>query len=152
MSSSVVPGVYRFFFTWFDPVVAFAGAYMDFFAPDTVMNSLIPNYLHDPHHMFVFQQMGGGMLSISFLSAVLLRYSTDLGVWKCLQASVLIVDIATLYSCWDALKGQGRLQLGALRGEDWGTIGLTTFVTVLRVAFLAGFGFKKQQRSGMKSA
>ena len=63
------------------------------------------------------------MLSISFLSGILLRYSTDLGVWECVQASIFIVDLATLYSVWDALRVQGRLRLGASRGGELGTVG-----------------------------
>ncbi|KAF2000630.1 hypothetical protein P154DRAFT_522247 [Amniculicola lignicola CBS 123094] len=117
---------------------------MDFAARDFVVNSLVPNEPPlNPHYAFIFQQAGGGMLAVSFLSGALLRATDDLKVWKYIQAAILIIDVATLYSAWDALRVQDRLRLAAMRGEDWGTVGLTVFVTVLRIVFLAGVGFKK---------
>ncbi|KAF1995555.1 hypothetical protein P154DRAFT_610740 [Amniculicola lignicola CBS 123094] len=145
MTTEVVPGVYRFFFTWFDPIVSFAGAYMDFAARDLVINSLVPNAPPcNPHYAFIFQRAGGRMLSVSFLSGALLRATDDLKVWKYIQTAILIIDVSTLYSVWDALRVQGRLRFGATRSEDWGTVGITLFATVLRVAFLAGVGYKKR--------
>jgi len=83
------------------------------------------------------------MLAVSYLSGVLLRATNDLKVWKHVQTAILLIDIAMLYSAWDALRLQGRLGFADWRGEDWGTVGLTMFVTVLRLAFLAEVGFKK---------
>lgn len=80
------------------------------------------------------------MMSISFLSAVLLRYSTDLGVWKCLQASTLIVDVATAYSVLDGLRIQGRLGWGGVRKIELGALALVGFSGCLRAAFIAGVG------------
>jgi hypothetical protein len=149
MTTSVVPGFYHFFFTWFDPIVAFSGAVTDFVSPDFVINSLVPKTLRNeegcnPNYKFIFQQAGGGMIAVAFLSGALLRATNDLKVWKYVQAAILLIDIATLYSVWDALRLQSRLQVSTWRGEDWGCVGLTTFVTVLRVAFLAEAGFRKR--------
>lgn len=148
MTTSVVPGFYHFFFTWFDPIVSFSGAITDFVNQDFVVNSLVPKALRNeesvnPNYKFIFQQAGGGMFAVAFLSGALLRATNDLKVWKYVQAAILIIDIAGLYSIWDALKSQDRLQLSTWRGEDWGCVGLTSFVTVLRVAFLVEAGFKK---------
>ncbi|KAF2875989.1 hypothetical protein BDV95DRAFT_287720 [Massariosphaeria phaeospora] len=148
MTTSVVPGFYHFFFTWFDPIVSFAGAITDFVSPDFVVNSLVPATLRNeagvnPNYRFIFQQAGGGMVAVAFLSGALLRATNELKIWKYVQTAILLIDFAMLYSAWDALKLQGRLSPAAWRGEDWGTVGLTTFVTVLRIAFLAEAGFTK---------
>jgi hypothetical protein len=148
MTTSVVPGLYHFFFTWFDPIVSFSGAVTDFVSQDFVITSLVPKVLQEkegvnPNYKFIFQQAGGGMIAVAFLSGALLRATNDLKVWKHVQAAILLIDIAMLYSVWDAFRLQGRLQPASWRGEDWGAVGLTGFVTILRVAFLAEVGFKK---------
>ena len=148
MTTTILPPFYAFFFTYFDPLISLSGAITDFIAPNFVVNSLVPaSHLHTPslhlHYNFIFQQAGGSMLAVSFLSGVLLRSSTDLKVWKHVQTAILLIDLATLYSAWDALRLQDRLEFRTWRGEDWGTVGLTAFVTVLRVAFLAEVGFRR---------
>ena len=92
------------------------------------------------------------MLYISFLSATLLRYTTDLAVWKLVQAGILIVDVVMLFSIWDAWKYQARLSPGQMRGEDWGSVATTAFVTVLRLLFLLEIGFKKTRGAFAKRA
>jgi hypothetical protein len=148
MTTSLVPGFYRFFFTWFDPIVSFSGAVADFVSQDLVIDSLVSRTIRNeegvnPNYRFIFQQAGGGMFAVSFLSGALLRATNDLKVWKYVEAAILLIDIAMLYSAWDAFRLQDRLLPTTWRGEDWGTVGLTVYVTVLRIAFLAEVGFRK---------
>jgi hypothetical protein len=143
MTTSMIPPFYRIFFTWVDPIIAASGVWLGFAAPDTMVNSLLPGGVHDHQIKFIFQQHGGGMLNIALLSAGLLRASNDLKVWNWVQGSILAVDFVGLYSIWDALRSQSRLNFGALRSEDWGCIAITGFVTVLRILFLVGVGFNK---------
>ena len=90
----------------------------------------------------LFQQLGGFLLGTAFMEAVLLRYSGDVNIWKLVQATILIVDIAILYALWDALSQQGRLQPSKLRGEDWGCVAITGFVTIVRSLFITGLGLR----------
>ncbi len=129
--------------TYLDPMISLWGAYMDFFTPDVVLNAYIPNPARKPQHDMLFQQLGGSMLHFAFLSAVLLRYTDDLGVWKILQTAFLIVDIVGLFSVWDALGKQDRLYFAAVRWEDWGCLAILGFCALLRVAFLAELGFRR---------
>ncbi len=153
-STPAIPAFYRIFFTYIDPLVASWGAYMDFFTPDTVLNSFVPNSARNPAHDMLFQQLGGGLLNIAFLSAVLLRYTNDVKIWKIVQLGILIVDVVGLYSLWDGLGRQGRLDPRGWRGEDWGCVGITGFVTVLRMMFMAEVGFRsgraRMKRDGSK--
>ncbi|CAI6342081.1 unnamed protein product [Periconia digitata] len=151
MTAHVIPRFYRFFFTWLDPMIAFSGGLTDFVSPDFIVNSLVskelrPELAVNPTYKFIFQQAGGAMFAAGFLSVALLRATNDLKIWKHVQAAILIMDFATLYSAWDTLRLQGRLMAG-WRGEDWGTVGVTAFVTLLRIAFLAEVGFRPKPAS-----
>ena len=54
---------------------------------------------YDPRYRPVFQQLGGGLLSVALLSAAIPRVAPDdLKVWKALQAAILLLDIAMLWS------------------------------------------------------
>lgn len=127
----------------------FWGASLDFFAPDTVLTSFVPNAVRNPRHDMLFQQLGGSLLNIAFIDAVLLRYTADLVVWKIVQRAVLLVDVTGLYSLWAALSQQGRLNPAVWRGEDWGCVGITGLVTVVRILFIVEVGFRSR-RAAMK--
>jgi hypothetical protein len=148
MTTSVVPGFYHFFYKWFDPIVSFSGAVTDFVSQDFVLNSLVPRTLRNEegvnqNYRIIFEQAGGGMFAVAFLWGALLCATIDLKVWKYVLAAILIIDIAALYSTRDALRLQDRLRLAVRCSQDWGTVELTVFVTVLRIAFLAEAGFEK---------
>lgn len=150
-SGIAIPTFYRILFTWIDPIVAIWGAYLDFFEPDMVLNSFIPNSARNPDHDLLFQQLGGGMLNIAFVQAILLRYTNDIKIWKIIQAANLIVDIVMMYSLGAALMHQGRLSPADWRGEDWGCLGITGFATIVRIFFVAEVGFRKRVPEVKKS-
>jgi hypothetical protein len=135
-----IPGVYRTIFTWVDPLICLHGAYLYFFDRETVIRSFIPNSSRNPAHDMFFYQMGGNMLCLGALSTFLLRYTSDVGVWKIFQAAEWIVDVAMLWGIYDMLVMQGRLSIGALRWEDWACIGITGTAAVVRGLFVAGVG------------
>ncbi|PVH92360.1 hypothetical protein DM02DRAFT_619988 [Periconia macrospinosa] len=147
MTTNRVPGFYKIFFTSVDPIIALSAAITNFVSQDFLVNSLVPRTLRNeddvnPQYKFIFQQAGGAMLACAVLSGGLLRATNDLKVWKYVQMAILLMDFAALYSFWDALRLQSRLWT-AWRSEDWGTVGLTLFITLTRIAFLAEMGFKK---------
>lgn len=122
---------------------------MNLFTPDKVLDAYIPSTLsrRDPAHFMLFQQLAANLLMVAFLSVVLLRYTADVKVWKILQASILLVDLALLYSQWDAIGKQGRLSLDGMRAEDWGCAAITGTVVLVRLLFLAEIGFAPRNRS-----
>jgi hypothetical protein len=138
--STRYPAFYRIFFTWLDPLVCIWGAYMDFFDPTLVLSSHIPNLPADIGHTMILRQRGGGMLNFGFISAVLLRYTTDLNIWRIVQFACLIVDFTEFWGGFGALGTQGRLDVGTWRVEDWATMGITGTATLVRMAFLMGIG------------
>jgi hypothetical protein len=145
------PAFYRIFFTWMDPIVCVWGAYMDFFDPTLVLSSHIPNLPHDIGHAMILRQRGGGMLQIGFLSAVLLRHTTELTIWRIVQASCLLVDIAYFVGAFGALSAQGRLGWQSWRAEDWGALAITGAATLARTMFLMGVGLEDRKRTAKRS-
>jgi len=96
------------------------------------------------------QQLGGFFIATIVLQVVLLRYTQDVNIWKIVQFSILINDYALFHSLWVALSAQKRLDFGKIRAEEWGTIGITAFVTVARVLFLAGVGLGRKAGGSKK--
>ena len=140
--AATIPLLYRVFFTWVDPIICVWGAYMDFFDPTLVLSSHIPNPTPDIGHAMILKQRGGGMLNFGFISAVLLRYTYDLKVWSIVQISDFIVDLAYFWAVYGVLREQERLDVGKWRAEDWGSVVITVTAGLVRLAFLAGVGFK----------
>ncbi|KAK3716706.1 hypothetical protein LTR37_006336 [Vermiconidia calcicola] len=144
---SHIPAFYRFYFRWSDPAVCLWATYMDFFTPDVVVNAFVPASIsaRNEYQDFLLQQLGGSTLMLAFLAIVLLRYTSDVKIWKILEAAVLVYDFSLLYSSWYALDYQGRLSVGALRWEDWGGIAITGQAVFVRTAFLLGAGLSKHK-------
>ena len=147
MADEHIPAFYRFYFKWSDPIVCFWAVYMDFITPDVVFNAFAPIASFGPRnlqHDFLLQQLGGASLMLGILALVLLRYTSDIYIWKILQFAVLSFDLVLLYSIYDGLEKQQRLSFGALRAEDWGDIAITGLAAVVRSAFLLDVGLPKR--------
>jgi hypothetical protein len=150
-SSVNIPSFFRLFFTWLDPIICIWGAYMDFFDPTLVLSSHIPHPTADLGHAMILKQRGGGMLNFGFISAVLLRYTNDIKIWRIVQVSLLIVDFACFWAIWDVLGVQQRLSPSSWRAEDWGSIVITGTATLTRVLFLLGVGVKSKVNTHKKT-
>jgi len=98
----------------------------------------------------ILKQRGGGMLNFGIMSAVLLRYTNDMNVWRIVQLSCFVVDLAYYWAVWEVLAKQGRLSVGTWRAEDWGSIGITAFAGLVRLAFMARVGFGEASRNDKK--
>lgn len=136
-----LPSIYLLWFKWLDPLICTWTVYMNLFTQDMVLNTFVPNATRNPAHDTLFHQMAGNFAALAILSAALPRMTQDLRLWKLLQFSIFVVDLFGLYTVWWNLSTQGRLELGAWRGDDWGTVLLTVAATVIRGAFLAEVGF-----------
>lgn len=80
---------------------------------------------------------------MAFLMVFMLRYTTDVKIWKIFEFGILMTDFTLFLSLYGALEEQGRLDVAKVRWEEWGTIAITGLVTVIRVAFLMGLGFER---------
>lgn len=139
-----IPTFYRLVFTYFDFFNCILASYFYFFRRD-----ISERYIHptprNPDHDLVYFNMGGTMLLIGVLHGGLLRYTTDLNVWKIVNFAVLLLDLSLLAGVGDGLAKRGVTSLEGVTSEDWANISITSFVTVVRVAFIAGVGIKRDK-------
>ncbi|OHE90965.1 hypothetical protein CORC01_13742 [Colletotrichum orchidophilum] len=94
-------------------------------------------------------QIAGHLLSNALLSALLLRATHDLKIWRIYQLALLIVDASLLYGTFASYALQGRLAnpLSTWRLEDWGALSITLLAGLTRAAFLFGVGFPAKERT-----
>jgi len=151
-SARGIPLFYRLFFTWLDPIICLWGAYLDFFAPRTVLSSHILNDTPDIGHIMILKQRGGNMLNFGFISAFLLRYTSDPKIWHIIEIGLLITDFAYFLAVFGALNAQHRVLPETWRAEDWGSLVVTGVATLVRLAFCARVGFSGDEEGEEKRA
>lgn len=139
-----IPLFYRIFFTWVDPAISMPSIWAHFAAPDFILDTYIPKSMsvRNPDHDMLFFHLAGSFMTIAVMSAVLLRYTSDLGVWKIVQFGIILYDFEICYSTWHFLGKQGRLDPAVWRSEDWGNLGFMAVIIAVRLAFLSGVGLK----------
>lgn len=92
----------------------------------------------------ILKQRGGTMLNFGFISAFLLRYSSDPKIWHIVQIGLLITDFAYFPAVFGALNAQHRVLPETWRAEDWGSLVVTGVATLVRLAFCARIGFAEE--------
>ncbi|KAL4937824.1 hypothetical protein BDV06DRAFT_202199 [Aspergillus oleicola] len=139
-----IPLFYRLILLWFEPISSGFGCYMNLFDKDMYLNSFIPPALatRDPTHNLLFNQLGAGFFVVATTQGVLLRYTNDVNVWKMLNGCLLGWDFILLWSLWDGLSAQGRLDPSVWRADDLSAIVPTIFMTFVRAAVVAGVGLE----------
>jgi hypothetical protein len=140
--ATAIPGIYRFLFTWYDPLVVGLGVYLALFNRDAFINSFIPNTQRNPAHDYLFYQLTGYMLYLAIIGVVLLRYTSDIGVWKITMGAVMVIDATLFIGVYPSLQAQGRLSPSTWRFEEWASFGFTAFSFCNKLLFVAGVGLK----------
>jgi hypothetical protein len=143
-----MPAFYWYYCTVVDPLLSLSAVYMHYFSPSTFMD---PGFARDskygaitPSHRFIMHQFGGVFMAWAYLAGVMLRETTDMKVWTRFQTALVFTDLAVLYSQWKALEAQGRLDLGQLRWEESSNAVILVVILLIRVGFVAGWGFTKK--------
>jgi hypothetical protein len=151
-SQKNIPLFYRIALLWYEPITSGLGAYLVLFQPDKYLNSFIPpSYASRNHtHDILLNQLAAAFVYVSLSQGVLLRYTNDITIWKIVNGCFLGWDFILLYSIWFGLSAQGRLDFAEIRGDDWGVIGATLGVTLIRSALCLGVGFRKEKGRGKR--
>jgi hypothetical protein len=146
-----IPGVYWYFCTVVDPLLSLSAVYLNYMSPATFMDPGFarnsPHAKITPSHQFLMDQFGGTFAAWMFLMLTMLRETTDLKIWTRFQSALIFTDVAVLFSHWRALEAQGRLGLGMLRWEEGSNIAILITILLIRVGFVAGWGFPKGSAS-----
>lgn len=141
---SDIPLFYRIVLLWYEPFSAALGVWGTLAKPDMYLNAFVPSTLsvRNPTHDMLFNQIGAAFFFVATSQGILLRYTSDVGVWKILNGCLLGWDAILLYSLWSGMQMQGRLDPGAWRFEDWWAVSMTVFITVVRSCVVAGLGLR----------
>jgi hypothetical protein len=147
-SGVLVHPFYRIWFTWVDPFMTWLTVVMVATDPNSMMEAWCPPELatRQPMHDFVLHQLAGLFAFLGVIITVLLRYTSDIGVWRIVQAGILAVDVTIVVSMVYSLGQQGRLDPSVWRGMDWMNAVVTVGVGIIRALFLLGLGNKTVQR------
>ncbi|KIW33772.1 uncharacterized protein PV07_00596 [Cladophialophora immunda] len=145
MSSSTIPAFYRVFFSTVDPLIALSGALTQLLAPRTLLtlyngsSATLPPAIETTA---LLDSGAGYLLSTMLLQLVLLRLRpADRAVWRCLEAAILVQDVAVVAAVARALDAQHRLAWPLLlRPGEWANLAILAGVGALRAAFLLGVG------------
>ncbi|KAK1061150.1 hypothetical protein LTR12_004828 [Friedmanniomyces endolithicus] len=151
MASQRIPPFYRIFFTTVDPLIALTGFISALFFPNFLLSTYSPTATIPPaiETTQLLNILAGFYLSVVPLQIFLLRARPqDLTVWRALQFSVLIADVAVLGATATALSAQGRLQPSHWRLDEAGSVVVTAGVGLIRIAFLIGLGMGRRVRDG----
>ena len=87
--------------------------------------------------------MAGFFALFFILEGVLLRYMRphDVGVWRCVQAGGVAVDVCMVVGAVKLLRAEGRLgDVGGWRGDDWKNLVGNVGMGVFRAGVVLGVG------------
>lgn len=144
-ASATIPALYRFLLLNVEPVCAFGGVLMLFFAPSVYTGTMTRRAFTsiEPASGFIYTELLGGWLHLAFTEAVVLRSVDDYRVWRLLCMGILLSDAAYVHSVAQALGGWSVwAQLGGWTVEDW-TVTVSTWPFVfVRLLIVSGVGMK----------
>lgn len=150
-ASTTIPYLYRFLLLNVESVFAFGGVIMALTVPGAYLSSLTREAVTsvDSSTEFIYTQLAGGWLFISFAELVILRLVDDLRVWKLICIGILLSDALYSHSLAQALGGWSKwIVLADWTGQDW-LVAITTFPFILtRIAIVFGIGLEEEKLHG----
>lgn len=144
-ASAVIPAVWRFLILNVEPLCAFGGVLMLFFAPTVYTKTMTRHAFTsiEPASEFIYTELLGGWLHFAFTEAVVLRLVDDYRVWRLLCMGMLLSDLAYVHSCAQALGGWDVwLQVGGWSVDDWVVTISTWPFMIARLAIVSGVGMR----------
>ena len=136
-----IPAPYRIFFTTLDPLFAITGTITSLFFPSAILGPSAPSQ-PTPETTFLLQSLAGFYTACFILQVFLLRARPhDLTVWRTLQASLLVTDIAIVAAFIKFHGGRHGTVIPIFwKLEEAGNFVVTAGIGVVRVLFLLGVG------------
>ncbi|KAI1108257.1 hypothetical protein F5Y14DRAFT_436940 [Nemania sp. NC0429] len=148
--ASRLPLAYRVFFLVIEPVSALVGAYYAHFRQEAYLR--LTHAASAPQTLpigtsIVLSQLANLYLLFALNEAVVLRCTSDLGVWRALLLVLLVADLGHLFS----LSGGGSRvywDVASWNAIDWGNVPFVYLGAAMRVAFLSGVGLGPGRGNG----
>ncbi len=151
-----IPLVYRVMFLWIDPIAGFMGFLMGLFFTDDYFETMSPlatPLADNAPFQVVFDQLAATYFLFAFITAVVLRTTSELRVWKAVLLGILCCDSLHVYATGKALGGLHTLVApGLWRWQDWVNLLMLYVPACLRMAFFLEIGFARSIAAGKKRA
>jgi hypothetical protein len=153
-NTPAIPTLYRFTFTWYEPISCLIGLWVNAFDPDGALDIYVPKEIstRNPAHDMLFSQMAGAYFVFVVIEGILLRYTDDVNVWKIVNAGFLGWDLFLLHGTYGTLSSQGRLDPASWRTLDCVALGLTVSVGLLRALMVLGVGVSADSARSTKGS
>jgi hypothetical protein len=150
--------IYTFTFLWLDPILSLSGVVIAFLTPEKLIESWVPTTLPNPatasglpavpnpaavHHSVynpLIHELGAFFFVMFLLFGIMLRHTRDPFIWKLFVGGVGLVDFAVMGSTAVQYREQGRLNPSTWRVEDWICVLITSYVGIVRFAYVLGLG------------
>lgn len=135
------PLVYRAWFLWLEPIMAFGGSILCHFDPVSFLRTMSATSLYSPSSQVIYDQLAATYVLFAFNEAVVLRVTKELRVWKVMMVGLLLCDCLHLYASWSILGTQIFFSPWLWRPEDRVNLILLYIGAILRAAFIREAGF-----------
>ncbi len=155
MASVTIPLVYRAFCIYIEPVLALFGAYMTYFTQDYFVQGTTPlaigqaNPTLSPLNKLLLTNISGLYAFLAVNEGLVLRLSKDPNVWRAVEFSLCLSDVAHLWAIYEAAPEEFVNVVG-WRSEDWINIGSLSVGLAIRVACVLGIGFGTPKKADGK--
>ncbi|KAF2672333.1 hypothetical protein BT63DRAFT_194064 [Microthyrium microscopicum] len=146
MASNQIPLTYRVMFNWIEPIQASIGAFQAYFLAHALAEAETPNIKYHSGLQPLYTQKTGAWLLLASHSIVL-HYTQDPNLWRLIQVGGLFSDVFYLLSLYED-RGPARFWSTSLwTPNDWAVIIASVLPFAIRIACVAGLGFKKQGKA-----
>lgn len=158
---STIPPLYSIYFQTIDPLLAIAGSLLALTNERKYLHSVAPASILPPKDSkskskskpkptptspiitFLLQQIAALYLYLGLNSALILRVTSEVAVWRVCEGVLAVCDLGHLAGVWYAMRrpggagaGGGFWSPGTWRMEDWVNLGILWFGFGLRVGFV----------------
>ncbi|TLS29221.1 hypothetical protein PpBr36_01696 [Pyricularia pennisetigena] len=146
-----IPTLYRIMLSWVEPAFCASGTVLATFDPTRYIDTMTTNFAYDPPvHRILLDQIGAVYLLMAFNSAVVLRVTDDLRVWKAVMGGIWVSDMLHIWATVKELGVDVILNPLSWRAVDWINLGILVGMMLLRIAFIFEVGFEKQSKRKLR--
>ncbi|PSN73280.1 hypothetical protein BS50DRAFT_616695 [Corynespora cassiicola Philippines] len=148
MTTPNIHSFYRIWFTIVDPTVLFFTVLTCIVSPATLLGTILPPSVvpYDSlSHGILLYQIGALYAFMGIMYGVLQRATSDLRLWKIVQGATLMVDLSLIVVFYVSMVKQNKTDLSKWLPGDWFNLLFTTWVALIRVAFLGGLGVSEDK-------
>ena len=149
-----MPGIYKLFFLWIEPMAIFLGGLQAIFDPIAHLQNFTPILVPavQPEYSVALYQLGACEIFMAGIEAFIPRIGKhDHRIWRTILGLMLVGDMVHAYGLWITM-GSSLFVPSVWRPQESINIGMLILALVLRPGFLLGIGISVIGSKGEKVA